>query len=78
MEKIMAEIKFKIDGKEVIARDGETIRSAAVKANIDIPALCTNGIVSKTTSCFVCVVKDVKSGRFLPSCSACPTEGQEV
>ena len=39
MEKIMAEIKFKIDGKEVIARDGETIRSAAVKANIDIPAL---------------------------------------
>lgn len=78
MEKIMAEIKFKIDGKEVIARDGETIRSAAVKANIDIPALCTNGIVSKTTSCFVCVVKDVKTGRFLPSCSACPSEGQEV
>ncbi|MBO4305135.1 MAG: FAD-dependent oxidoreductase [Lentisphaeria bacterium] len=74
----MAEIRFRIDGKEIVAKQGETIRSAAMRANIEIPALCGNGIVSRTTSCFVCVVKDVKTGRFLPSCSACPSEGQMI
>ncbi|MBP5181939.1 MAG: FAD-dependent oxidoreductase, partial [Lentisphaeria bacterium] len=74
----MAEIRFVIDGKEIVAKEGETIRSAAMRANIEIPALCGNGIVSRTTSCFVCVVKDAKTGRFLPSCSACPSEGQMI
>ena len=74
----MSEISFKIDGKEIIAQEGETIRTAAMKAGIEIPALCSNGKVSRTTSCFVCVVKDVKTGRFLPSCSAMPAQGQEI
>ena len=46
--------------------------------NINIPGLCGEKRISKTTSCFVCVVKDVKTGRFLPSCSAMPAPGQEI
>ena len=74
----MSEISFIIDGKEIKAQPGETIRSAAVKAGIEIPALCANGKVSRTTSCFVCVVKDAKTGKFLPSCSAIPAPGQVI
>ena len=74
----MSDITFILDGKSVTAREGETILSAAKRAGVPIPALCFNGKVSKTTSCFVCVVKDKKTGRFLPSCSACPSEGQEI
>ena len=74
----MADINFILDGKAVTAAPGETILSVATKNGIEIPTLCFNGRVSRTTACFVCVVKDKKTGRFLPSCSACPVEGQEV
>lgn len=74
----MSEIKFKIDGKEFAAQPGETILKVAEKNGISIPTLCHNEKISRTTSCFVCVVKDSKTGRFLPSCSACPAPGQEV
>jgi formate dehydrogenase major subunit len=71
-------IKFILDGKEVTAEPGQTILKVAEDNGISIPTLCHNQKVSRTTSCFVCVVKDQKTGRFLPSCSACPTPGQEV
>ena len=49
------------------------------KANgIVIPGLCGDKRISKTTTCFVCVVKDKKTGKFLPSCSALPAPGQEI
>ena len=74
----MADINFILDGKAVTAAPGETILSVATKNGIEIPTLCFNGKVSRTTACFVCIVKDRKTGRFLPSCSACPSEGQDV
>lgn len=74
----MQEIHFTIDGKPQVAAPGETILAAARKMGLDIPTLCHNQKISRTTSCFVCVVKDMKTGRFLPSCSACPTEGQNI
>lgn len=74
----MADINFILDGKEVTAQPGETILAVAARNGIQIPTLCFNQKISKTTSCFVCVVKDMKTGKFLPSCSACPAPGQEV
>ena len=74
----MAEFKFILDGKAVTAQPGETILAVAARNGIEIPTLCFNKKISKTTSCFVCVVKDVKTGKFLPSCSACPAPGQEI
>ncbi len=69
-------IKFTIDNKEIKIPADKTVLYGATQAGIDIPTLCHNGKVSHTTSCFVCVVKDVKTGRFLPSCSAKPAPGQ--
>ena len=74
----MADINFILDGKEVTAQPGETILAAAARCGVQIPTLCYNQKISKTTSCFVCVVKDMKTGKFLPSCSACPANGQEI
>ena len=74
----MSDIIFKIDGREVAAQPGETILQAAARIGVEIPTLCYNQKISRTTSCFVCVVKDCKTGKFLPSCSACPAPGQEI
>ena len=74
----MSEIKFFLDGKEVTAQPGETILKVAERNGIEIPTLCFNKKISKTTSCFVCVVKDKKTGKFIPSCSGCPAPGQDI
>jgi len=74
----MSNINFILDGKNVDAQPGETILSAAARHGVEIPTLCYNQKISHTTSCFVCLVKDKKTGKFLPSCSARPAEGQEI
>jgi len=74
----MNPIEFILDGRKVTAQPGETILDAARRENIYIPSLCREQRVSKTTSCFVCVVRDVKTGKFMPSCAACPAPGQEI
>lgn len=71
-------IHFFLDGREAVAKPGETILSAARNLGIEIPTLCFNRKISHTTSCFVCLVKDMKTGKFLPSCSACPVPGQQI
>jgi formate dehydrogenase major subunit len=71
-------IEFFIDGKAVSAQPGQTIMDVAKANGISIPGLCGEKRISKTTSCFVCVVKDKKTGKFLPSCSAMPANGQEI
>lgn len=69
-------IIFSIDGKEMRALPGQTILDVARLNNISIPVLCHHQRVSKTTSCFVCVVRHTQSGRFIPSCAAVPEPGQ--
>jgi formate dehydrogenase major subunit len=64
-----------LDGKCVTAEKGRTVLDIARTNGIDIPTLCHNSKISTTTSCFVCLVKDAKSGKFLPSCSFVPSEG---
>ena len=71
-------IEFFLDGRTVTAEAGQTIMDVARANGINIPGLCGEKRISKTTSCFVCVVKDKKTGKFLPSCSAMPSPGQEI
>lgn len=71
-------IEFFLDGKAVSAQPGQTVMDVAKANGISIPGLCGEKRISKTTSCFVCVVRDKKTGKFLPSCSARPVPGQEI
>ncbi len=74
----MSNVEFILDGKTVSAAPGETILEVARRENIYIPSLCRDERISKNTSCFVCVVRDEKTGRFMPSCAACPAPGQRI
>ena len=67
-----------IDGKRVTVPDGATVLEAARAAGIEIPALCQRDGFAPSTSCMVCVVKDLRTGRLIPSCTAPAAEGMEI
>lgn len=71
-------IEFTLDGRTVTAEPGQTILDVATAHGIRIPTLCRESRISRTTSCFVCVVRDRKTGRYMPSCAAMPAQGQEI
>ena len=58
-------IEFILDGRTVSAEPGQTILEVAKANGIEIPTLCREQRISRTTSCFVCVVKDKKTGRYI-------------
>ncbi len=69
---------IKINGKEFSFNIGESIEAVAKRNGIEIPTLCHHELCEPFTSCMVCVVKDVKSGRLIPSCSIKSEPGMEI
>ena len=61
--------RFTLDGREVEAAAGTTILRAARERGLRIPTLCWDESVAPCTSCMVCVVRDARHGRLIPSCS---------
>jgi len=51
-----------IDGQPVKVPDGATVLDAARALGINIPALCHRDGFEPSTSCMVCVVKDLGTG----------------
>jgi len=71
-------IQFKIDGKDVTAKKGETILQVARQNDIYIPTMC---YISKTTpcaSCRMCVVEAEGVDGYVLSCNTPPTEGINI
>lgn len=71
-------ITIYIDKKPVTAEKGDTILKAAERHGIEIPTLCYSDNITKNTSCFVCVVKDAETGRFVPSCAMEAADGMDI
>ncbi len=71
-------IKIKIDNKVIKVKEGIPIIKAAKTAGIEIPAMCWREGKEHITSCMVCMVKDAKSGRLLPSCSVEALDGMDI
>ncbi|MDP8211957.1 MAG: 2Fe-2S iron-sulfur cluster-binding protein [Candidatus Zapsychrus exili] len=69
-------IKFKIDGKEIQGKVGQTILEAAEEAGIYIPRLCHLKGITPHGSCRVCTVK--VNGRPQTACTQPVVEGIEV
>ena len=70
-------IKIKLDHKEIVVAEGTAIIEAARKNGWEIPSMCyLEG--KEHTSCMVCMVKDRRSGKLLPSCSTKVTEGMDI
>ena len=73
----MSEIKtFKLDGRDIPFREGDTIMDAALRAGEYIPHLCHNPDFVPHGSCRVCVV-DV-NGRHASACTQPASEGMTV
>lgn len=74
----MSDIRITIDHKICNAKSGQTILEVARENNIFIPTLCYNEKITHNTACFVCVVKNSGTGRFLPSCAALAVDGMVI
>jgi predicted molibdopterin-dependent oxidoreductase YjgC len=71
-------VKLKIDNTDFIVKDGMTIFDIATEAGIKIPSLCNNKNLPHYSSCMVCMVRDNRTGNFLPSCSALAQDGMDI
>ena len=76
-------IKLKINGREVVGQEGQTILQVAQANNIDIPTLCylnlhEIGLVCNHGSCRVCVVEVAGRRNLCPACVTPITEGMDI
>lgn len=69
-------ITFKIDGKEVKGKAGQTIMQAADEAGIYIPRLCAMEGLEPAGNCRVCIV--IANGRPQTACTFPITQDMEV
>lgn len=67
-----------IDGKPVTVSEGASVLGACSEQGIEIPAMCFLKGFPHFTSCMVCVVKDVRTDRLIPACSAPAQEGMVI
>ncbi len=71
-------VKIKIDGKEIMAPEGENLLKAAKDNGIKIPSLCWHDKLSPTGACRLCLVKIDGVRGFTTSCTNYVKEGMEV
>ncbi len=73
-------IKLKIDGNEIEVAEGTTVLKAANELGIEIPTMCylEGAGFHNHPSCMVCLVKDAKSGKMLPSCALPAAENMHI
>jgi ferredoxin len=71
-------VNLTIDNRECEVPEGTTILEAAGILNIEIPTLCFKKGLPEYSSCMVCIVKNNKTGKFIPSCVAISEEGMDI
>lgn len=71
-------IKLKIDNQNIEAPEGTTILDAAKSAGIEIPNMCYMKGYTNSPSCMICVVKDNKTGKLIPSCALSIQNGMDI
>ena len=74
----MAEIEFEIDGKLVIANQGDSIISIADREGIDIPRFCYHKKLSVAANCRMCLVDIEGSPIAQPACSTPAVNGMKI
>lgn len=71
-------VKIKIDNREIVAAEGSVLMEVIRDMGIEVPSMCYLKEVESFASCMLCVVKDRKSGKILPSCSLEAVEGMDI
>lgn len=82
MKKIIKEgvktFKVKLNGKSVLAYEGETVLALAHRNKINIPSFCYHPDLSVKANCRVCVVQIKGAMKLKTSCSTLVEEGMEI
>ncbi|TRZ71503.1 MAG: hypothetical protein D4R97_06705 [Bacteroidetes bacterium] len=71
-------MQITVDHKTIKVTEGMTLMQAAASLGICIPSLCYRKDVASHPSCMVCVVKDLDTGRLLPSCAYPVQDGMKI
>lgn len=71
-------VKLKVNGKVAEVSSEQTVLDACKTVGADVPTLCHEDGLEHFTSCMLCVVKDMKTGKLIPSCTAPALEGMEI
>ena len=71
-------MKVTIDGSELEVDEPLTIYLAAKRLGIEIPTMCYMEGYEPFTSCMICTVKDMGSGKKVPACSARVADGMVI
>jgi ferredoxin len=71
-------VHLKIDNRKIEAKDGSVLMEVIRGTGTDVPSMCYLKNAEHFTSCMVCVVKDRKSGKMIPSCSMKAEEGMDI
>ncbi|GIK25715.1 MAG: formate dehydrogenase subunit alpha [Betaproteobacteria bacterium] len=74
----MSAVRFNLDGREIEAREGESILQAAVRHGVDIPHLCYKDGLRADGNCRACVVEIAGERTLAPSCCRAPKAGMQV
>ena len=71
-------VKLKIDNTEFEVPEGSTILDIATGSGFSIPTMCHKQGIPHYSSCMVCMVKEKRSGNYVPSCSALVQDGMDL
>jgi NADH-quinone oxidoreductase subunit G/NADP-reducing hydrogenase subunit HndD len=78
MKKAVKRIKVKINGKEIICREGQTILEVARENDIFIPSLCNHPDFPVKANCRICVAEIKGQNRLVTSCSTAVADKMEI
>lgn len=71
-------MKITIDGKEIEAREGQSILDAALDAGVFIPHLCSHPDLEAKGGCRLCSVEITGENGAVPACKTEVREGMEI
>lgn len=71
-------IKTTINGKEIAAKEGQTILEIATENGIEIPALCYHPDLEAKATCRICVVEIKNKKGLYTACSTKVEDGMEI
>ncbi|MBM4090136.1 MAG: FAD-dependent oxidoreductase [Planctomycetes bacterium] len=67
-----------IDDRHVEVPEGATVVDAAERLGIEIPTLCFLKGYEPSTSCLVCLVRNRRTGQYIPACATKAENGMEL
>jgi ferredoxin len=71
-------IRMNIDHRKVEADRGSVLIDVIRETGTEVPSMCYLKDAERFASCMVCVVKDNRSGKLIPSCSLEVEEGMDI